>query len=45
MKLTCLFFACRWGEPVRWTSQGTVLVQRKCLRCGALSTMVDRRRS
>lgn len=44
MKLTCLFFSCRWGEPVRFTSWGERLVQRKCQRCGALSAQIDRRR-
>lgn len=44
MKLTCLFFSCRWGEPVRFTSWGERLVQRKCQRCGTLSTVVEGRK-
>lgn len=43
MKLTCLFLGCRWGEPVRFKSWREVFVQRKCQRCGALTTKVDRR--
>lgn len=44
MKLTCLFFDCKWGEPVRLKSHGEVPLQRKCQRCGALSTVVEGRK-
>ena len=44
MKLTCLIFGCKWGEPVRFKSYGEVLVQRKCQRCGTLSTVVEGRK-
>lgn len=40
MKLVCLIFDCKWGEPVRFKSYGEVLVQRKCRRCGSIKTEV-----
>ena len=43
MRLTCLILGCKWGEPVRFKSYGEVLLQRKCQRCGTLSTRIDRR--
>ena len=44
MKLACLFFDCKWGAPIRFTSHGEVLMQRKCQRCGTLSTVVEGRK-
>jgi hypothetical protein len=44
MKLTCLIFDCKWGEPVRLVSCGEVLVQRKCQRCGTISTKTEGRK-
>ena len=41
MKLTCLIFDCKWGEPVRFKSYGEVLVQRKCQRGGTISTKTE----
>ncbi|MGY8831954.1 MAG: hypothetical protein ACKVIS_20900 [Pseudomonadales bacterium] len=44
MKLTCLIFDCKWGNPVRFKSYGEVLVQRKCQRCGTISTKTEGRK-
>ena len=43
MKMICMFLGCRWGDPIRFVSLGEMLAQRKCERCGALSTKVERR--
>lgn len=44
MKLVCLIFDCKWGHAQRFKSHGEVLVQRVCLRCGTLSTVVEGRK-
>lgn len=43
MKMICMFLGCRWGDPIRFVSLGEVVAQRKCERCGALRTKVERR--